>query len=190
MRYVLIVAAAMAASGGAVRAAAQDVPNREAAAEVRKQYLNDVDTLYTKFYALANAFPAEKYSWRPAPGVRSVGEVFMHVASEYYVYSPLSFGAAQSPAISGTSDAVMKKFESNSSKPAVLKALKEGFAYTQSSINGLDASSLVGTKKLFGGQFTGTIIESSDGMAGDLHEHLGQLIAYARMNGITPPWSK
>src|SRR5579872_3342298 len=159
MRYALIVAVAVAATTGVVRA--QDVPNREAATEVRKQFLNDLDTLYTKFYALANAFPAEKYSWRPAPGVRSVGEVFMHVASEYYVWSPISFGAPASPVIGGTSDAVMKKFEANSSKPAVLKALKEGIAYTQSSIGGLNPNALVGTRKLYNGQFTGTIIESS-----------------------------
>jgi hypothetical protein len=152
--------------------------------------VNDLDTLYTKFTALANAIPAEKYSWRPAPGVRSVGEVFMHVASEFYVWAPISFGAKASPVISGTSDAVMKQFESKSTKADVLKALKDGFAYTQSSIDGLDPNSLVGKQKLFGGQFTGTIIESSYGMSGDLHEHLGQLIAYARMNGIAPPWSK
>jgi hypothetical protein len=184
----MAVIVALAATSGV--ALAQDVPNRADAVEIRKQYVNDLDTLYTKFTALANAIPAEKFSWRPAPGVRSVGEVFMHVASEFYVWAPISFGAKASPVISGTSDAVMKQFEAKSTKADVLKALKDGFAYTQSSINGLDASALVGTRKLFDGQFTGTIIASSYGMDGDLHEHLGQLIAYARMNGITPPWSK
>lgn len=190
MRNPLAVVLALAAmsSAGAVRA--QDVPNREAAVLVRKEFMNDVDTLYTKFTALANAIPAEKYSWRPAPGVRSIGEVFMHVASEFYVWTPLTFGAKASPVISDRSDAAMKQYESKSTKPDVLKALKDGFAYTQSSINGLDANSLVGTRKLYDGHFTGTIIQSSYGMGGDLHEHLGQLIAYARMNGITPPWSK
>src|SRR5262249_33866570 len=61
-------------------------PNREAALETRKWFLADLDTLQSKFLALANAIPAEKYSWRPAPGVRSIGEAFMHVASEYYVF--------------------------------------------------------------------------------------------------------
>ena len=188
MRYSLAVIVALAATSGV--ALAQDVPNRADAVEVRKQFVNDLDTLYTKFTALANAFPAEKYSWRPSPGVRSVGEVFMHVASEFYVWSPISFGAKASPVIGGTGDAVMKQFEAKSTKADVLKALKDGFAYTQSSINGLDPNALVGTRKLYNGQFTGTIIEASYGMDGDLHEHLGQLIAYARMNGIAPPWSK
>ena len=188
MRNSLAVLIALAATAGATLA--QDVPNREAAVQVRKEFMNDLDTMYTKFSALANAIPAEKYSWRPAPGVRSIGEVFMHVASEFYVWSPISFGAKASPVINGTSDAVMKQYESKSTKADVLKALKDGFAYTQSSINGLDPNSLVGTRKLYDGQFTGTIIQTSYGMAGDLHEHLGQLIAYARMNGVTPPWSK
>ena len=89
-------------AGLAGRVAAQDpagVPNRDAAVEMRKQYLLDLDTLQTKFLALAEAIPADKYSWRPAPGVRSVGEVFMHVASEYYVYTPLTFGATPSPVV-------------------------------------------------------------------------------------------
>lgn len=190
MRNSLAVVIALTAMSGAAAARAQDVPNREAAVMVRKEFMNDLDTLYSKFTALANAIPAEKYSWRPAPGVRSMGEVFMHVSSEFYVWVPLAFGAKQSPVISGTSEAVMKQYESKSTKADVLKALTDGIAYSRSSINGLDPNSLVGTRKLYDGQFTGTIIQSSYGMAGDLHEHLGQLIAYARMNGITPPWSK
>ena len=76
------------AVGPALLRAQDAAPNREAAVEVRKQFLADLDTLQSKFVALAQAFPADKYSWRPAPGVRSVGEAFMHVASEFYVYAP------------------------------------------------------------------------------------------------------
>ena len=175
---------ALASSG----ARAQQVPDRAAAAEVRKQFLLDVDTLYAKFTALANALPADKYAWRPAPGVRSVGEVFMHVASEFYVWVPLTYGAKPSPATGGQDDAAMKKFESMSTKADVQKHLKAGFAYTTATLMALDPAALAGPKQLFGGSHT--IIETSFGMSGDLHEHLGQLIAYARMNGITPPWSK
>ena len=166
---------------------AQAVPNREAALEVRKQFMSDLDTLQHKFLALAQAFPAEKYAWRPAEGVRSVGEAFMHVASEFYVYAPMAYGAARSPVIPRGQDA-FKKFESASTKEDVLKHLKEGFAFAKQSINGIDAAQLTGSRKLFGGDHT--IVETSFAMTDDLHEHLGQLIAYARMNGVTPPWSK
>ena len=103
--------------------------------EVRQRFLVDLDTLQAKFKALVEAIPADKYAWRPAPGVRSVGEAFMRAA-----------------------------------------------------IAGADVNALSGTRRLFSGDRT--IIETSFIMSGDLHEHLGQLIAYARAQGIKPPWSK
>ena len=181
------VAAALALTATAGAAAAQDVPNRESALEIRAKFVTDLDTLQSKFLALAEAIPANKYAWRPAPGVRSIGEAFMHVASEYYVYTPMSYGAAPSPVIARGREA-LQKFEAQSTKADVMKHLKEGFAYTKQTVEGLDAPAITGTKKIFGGDRT--IIESSFIMSGDLHEHLGQLIAYARVNGIKPPWSK
>ena len=183
---IVAVVVAAATHPGVVRAQ-NAPPNRDAAIEVRKQYMADMDTLQSKFLALANAFPADKYSWRPAPGVRSVGEVFMHVASEFYVYAPLAYGAQRSPLIPRGQDS-FKKFESASTKQDVLKHLTEGFAYAKEQINGVDAGQLTGSRKLFGGDHN--IIETSFAMTDDLHEHLGQLIAYARMNAVTPPWSK
>lgn len=167
--------------------AAQTVPDQGSAVEFRRQFMVDLDTLNSKVTALANAVPADKYDWRPAPGVRSFGEVFMHIASEYYVYTPMSFGAARSPVITPGA-AGMKAFEAKSSKDSVLKHLASGFAYMQSTVMGIDPANLTGTRKLFGRNYT--IMETGLGMTADLHEHLGQLIAYARMNGITPPWSK
>ena len=179
--------AAIALVAPASRLAAQDVPNRESALEVRKRFVTDLDTLQSKFLALAEAFPADKYSWRPGAGVRSVGEAFMHVASEYYVFAPMAYGAAPSPVV-GRGREAFKTFEGTATKETAIKHLKEGFAYTKQALTGLDAAQITGTKKLFGQDLT--IVETSFIMSGDLHEHLGQLIAYARMNGIKPPWSK
>jgi uncharacterized damage-inducible protein DinB len=167
-------------------AQAQDAA-RDAASAVRKSYLTEVEGLQERFLQLAEAFPADKYAWRPGPGVRSVGEVFMHVASEYYAWSPRSFGAAPSPVVTMTPDG-FKQFESAATKENVLKHLKEGYAYGRQAVDGVDPATLVGTRKFFGRDATTTDIAL--GMSGDLHEHLGQLIAYARMNGIKPPWSK
>lgn len=180
-----VVALLSIASAGA--AAAQDVPNRETALEIRKRFVMDLDTLQSKFLALSEAIPAEKYAWRPAPGVRSIGEAFMHVASEYYVYTPMSYGATRSPIIPRSQDG-FKQFEAKSTKADVQKHLKEGFTYMKQQLEGLDAAAITGTKKLFGEDHT--IVETSFIMSGDLHEHLGQLIAYARQNGVKPPWSK
>jgi DinB family protein len=187
LRRALLIASVVAVPVAVRPAAAQDVPNREAALEIRKRFVMDLDTLQSKFLALSDAFPADKYAWRPGPGVRSVGEVFMHVASEYYVYAPMAYGGARSPVIPRGPDS-FKTFESKSTKADVQKHLKEGFAYAKQTIEGLDPASITGTKKIFGGDHT--IIETSFVMTDDLHEHLGQLIGYARVNGVVPPWSK
>ncbi len=185
----LAVAATLAVATLAPRAAAraQGAPDREAAIEMRKQYISDLGDLHQKFVALAEAIPADKFSWRPAPGVRSVGEAFMHVASEFYTYAPASYGAERSPIVTPTQQG-FAKFEAASSKEDVLKNLHAGWAYTQQSLNAIDPAALVGPIKVFGGSHT--ILETSLGVVDDLHEHLGQLIAYARMNGVVPPWSK
>jgi hypothetical protein len=112
---------------------AQYSPDRATAFEMRKEFLSDLDSLHAKFTALAEAFPADKYSWRPAPGVRSVGEVFMHVASEFYFYTPAIFGAVPSPVVEGNR-AGFEKFEKMSSKPEVLKHLKEGYTYGRQAV--------------------------------------------------------
>jgi len=159
----------------------------ENAAALRTSYLASLDEVQGKILQLAEAFPADKYAWRPAPGVRSVGEVFMHVASEYYAWSPRSFGATPSPVVTMTPEG-FKQFESTATKENVLKHLKEGFAYGKQAVSGVDPATLTGTRKFFGQD--ATTADIALGMSGDLHEHLGQLIAYARMNGIKPPWSK
>ena len=187
LRLVRHAVVALALGAAVAPLAAQDVPNRESALEVRKRFVTDLDTLQSKFLALAEAIPADKYAWRPAAGVRSIGEAFMHVASEYYVFAPMAYGATPSPVV-GRGREAFQKFESASTKADVTKHLKDGFAYMKQSLTGLDAAQITGTKKLFGQDLT--IVETSFIMSGDLHEHLGQLIAYARMNGVKPPWSK
>ncbi len=163
------------------------MPDRATAMEIRSRFTSDLDSLQAKFVALAEAIPEGKYSWRPAPGVRSIAETLQHISSEYYVYAPMAYGAAPSPVV-GRGREAFKKFEAMSSKAEVLKHLKESFAFTRQALSGMDEAKLTGTQKLFGGDRT--IVETSFRMAGDLHEHLGQLIAYARMNGVKPPWSK
>jgi uncharacterized damage-inducible protein DinB len=184
---LLGVVAALALAVPVASAHAQYSPDRATAVEVRKEFLTDLDSLHSKFTALAEAIPADKYSWRPAPGVRSVGEVFMHVASEFYFYTPAVFGAKPSPVVEGTK-AGFDKFEKMSSKPEVLKHLKEGFAYGRQAVSELDDANITGIHRIFG--HDSQVVEMSFDMTDDLHEHLGQLIAYARMNGVKPPWSK
>src|SRR5262252_6996312 len=92
--HSLIAVAAMAVPAHAL--AAQEL-DAKSAAHLRDQYLADLDTVHVKIVALAKAIPADKYAWRPAAGVRSVSEAFMHVAGEWYYYTPVSV-AGKAPA--------------------------------------------------------------------------------------------
>lgn len=164
---------------------AQEVFSARGAVHVRDQYMADLDTLHAKFIALAIAIPEGKYSWRPAPGVRSVSETLMHVAHEWYYYVPESVGGIP-PANFGPSKAADTRLALVTKKSAVLDELAKSWAHTKAQVGSVDAAHLTGVYKPWGMP----IDKAALSMAGDLHEHLGQLIAYARVNGVKPPWSK
>ena len=168
-------------------ARAQYSPDKSTAVEVRKEFLANLDGLQKKFLALADAIPAEKYSWRPAPGVRSIGEVFMHIASEYYYWTPAVWGATPSTVVVPANNG-FANFEKNSTKADVMKHMNEGFAFAKKTIEGLDEAKLTGRQKVFNRDIQ--VIEMAFDMTDDLHEHMGQLIAYSRSIGVKPPWTK
>ncbi|MEP6998958.1 MAG: DinB family protein [bacterium] len=167
------------------RANAQDVIDAKSAATIRHEYMADLDTLHTKFMALANAIPEEKYSWRPSPGVRSVSEALMHVASEWYFYVPGSVGGTP-PADFGPPRETLPAKEKITAKKDVIAELNKSWAHAQAQLSASDPAKLTGAYKPWGY----TLPRATFAMTGDLHEHLGQLISYARAVGVTPPWSK
>jgi uncharacterized damage-inducible protein DinB len=128
--------------------------------------------------SLAEATPADKYAWRPAPGVRSVSEVYVHIAIANKFFMSLSGGKAD---MSKMKDAEKKI----TSKDDVLAFLKQSIQEVESNYPNLDMH-----KKIkFDGADT-TVEALMVHCIGHTSEHLGQSIAYARMNGIVPPWSK
>ena len=163
----------------------QDVLDARSAVHIRDVYLADLDTLHAKITALAMAIPEDKYPWRPFAGVRSISEVLTHVVHEYYYFVPTSVGGAP-PSDFGPPLAAEKRLSAITKKSQILDELAKSWAHTRAQLGSVDAAHLTGTYKPWGT----TIDTASLLMAGDLHEHLGQLIAYARMNGVKPPWSK
>ena len=157
----------------------------KAAAHIRDEYVTDLDTVHVKILALANAIPADKYSWRPSAGVRSVSEALMHVASEWWFFGPRSI-AAKEPADFGSPKEKLASLEKITSKSEVIDQLNKSWAHFAAQAKTVDAAQLTGKYKPWGM----TIDAAALGMAGDLHEHLGQLIAYSRSLGVKPPWSK
>ncbi len=182
--FSLVAMAALVA--GTRDGVAQEVIDAKAAAYLRDRYLADMDTVHAKIMALANAIPADKYAWRPAQGVRSVSEVLMHVASEWLYYGPQSVGA-KPPADFGPPRQTLRKLEQDfTQKAQVLEQLAKGWAYYVAQMKAVDAAKLTGRYA----PWNSTLAEAAFGMTGDQHEHLGQLIAYARSVGVRPPWSK
>ena len=163
-------------------AQAQDL-NVDSAAALKAAFMADIEVMRGKFLGLAEAFPAETYTWRPMEGVRSVSEVLMLIASEGYGFVPMAVGAptALSREESGALNAVTDKAE-------VIDHLNRGFDYARAQLEALDPATLTSARNLFGQERTTPAIMMFVG--GDMHEHLGQLIAYARTNMIVPPWSR
>jgi hypothetical protein len=166
----------------AAPARAQDVLTKEAAAAAKASFLADIDTVSSKFIQLAQAFPQDKYTWRPMEGVRSVAEVLMLAAQEGYGFIPTTFGGK--PGMPGSREELAKVTDKNQ----IIDHLNKGFAYAKQQLQTVDPATLTGKRKMMGRDMS--IIDGMLFLGGDLHEHLGQLIAYARMNKIVPPWSK
>lgn len=154
-------------------------------APLEKQFAGDLTVLYDKLVALAQAIPAEKYSWRPAPNVRTVSQVLMHVAGEWFYMCPLAV-AGKPPADFGSPDEKMRALEQITYKTEVLAQLEASWAQCRSVLDAVDPSRLVPEFLPARMGFPRVVLLIS----GDQHEHLGQLIAYARSIGVVPSWSK
>ena len=181
-RTVLIAALAALMLAGAPAAQAQDL-TPESAAAMKAAYLADMEVMREKYLGLADAFPQDLYTWRPMEGVRSVSEVLMLIASEGYGFAPMALGAPT--ALSREESQGLAEI---TDKAAVIDHVTKGFAYARETIEAIDPATLTGSRSLFGRERTSP--ELILFVAGDMHEHLGQLIAYARMNRIVPPWSR
>jgi len=159
---------------------AKKLPQNAAAKNgFRAEFLADLDEVQKKIIDLASAVPAEKYTWRPSADVRSVSEVYMHIAGGNYFLA--TFVGVQPP------DDMPKDIEKISDKQQVLAALRKSFEHVRTVVKNTSDADFDKPVKLFGNPTTerGVFVT----LLNHLHEHLGQSIAYARMNGVTPPWS-
>ena len=145
--------------------------------KIQAAFGDDAGTLSKKFTGLARVMSG-KYDWKPGQGVRSVGDVFNLIVKE---------NGMLAAALSGTPNAGAKA--APITDPGKLQeALKASYVNLQKAITGLSDNDLQTSVKLFGEDMTkqGAVMLILE----DQHEHLGQSIAYARSNGVVPPWSK
>jgi uncharacterized damage-inducible protein DinB len=149
----------------------------------------DLNEVQKKFVDLANAIPESAYSWKPGSGnARTVAELLLHVGADNYLL-PIFLGAPAPAATGVTSDFnTAVAFEKRKlSKAEIVAELNASFQHLHRTI-GADDSKLNETIKLFGQDYTrqrAVILTVTH-----LHEHLGNLITYARANNVVPPWSK
>jgi len=135
----------------------------------------------SQLIALAEATPPEKFAWRPAPGVRSTSEVYMHIAmANLYLLS------ITGPALPADFKPDLEK--TVTAKADVIAWLKRSLDAVKAAHPAATAADLQRKVKVFGrdatvdGMYLRIIVHAN--------EHMGQLIAYARMSGVVPPWSK
>ena len=170
----LTVACVLVASP--VIAAAQGAPK----SGFRAEYLSALADASKKLLRLAEATPADKYTWRPGKGVRSVSEVYLHTAEDNFMI-PAALGVK-------TSMAPAKNFDTQTSdKAKVIAILKQSLDAARDAGMTVKDADLDKELTLYGSKFTQRSALLS--IINHISEHLGQSIAYARMNGIVPPWS-
>ena len=162
----------------AIVAAAIVTPShaQPASQSVQAALAKEAGTLSEKFSGLARVM-AGKYDWKPGEGVRSVVDVFNLIVTENGILAGTLTGAGDGRGGAPITDP--EKMQA---------ALKTSYANLQKTIEGLSDSDLKAPVKLFGKEMTKE--SAIRFLFGDQHEHLGQSIAYARTNGVIPPWSK
>jgi uncharacterized damage-inducible protein DinB len=182
MRFILVAAAlgGVVSTAAAQVAAASSTPAGPTSG-YRAEFLNEMKYFESRFTQLAEAIPAEKFTWRPAAGVRSVSEVLLHVAGA-------NQGLPQFAGIKPPAGFSGQGYEaSTTDKAKVIAELKKSFEHVRAAASQMKDADADKAMKVFGMDMTGRSF--SFFMARHLGEHLGQMIAYARMNGVVPPWS-
>ena len=180
MRTVLLLALAALVALPALAQEGKDMP-----AGIRGEFIGQLMFAQSRILDLEQAFPQELYTWRPAEGIRSVSEVFLHIASSNYLM--LKACGYPIPADAGFDGEGEKWDTMTTDREKIAEVIRESFDAAIAGVKTMPEEDLDRMIKMFGMEFT--IRNFTVSMIAHLHEHLGQAIAYARMNGVVPPWS-
>ena len=146
-----------------------------------ENYTGDFDGASKKLADLAEAIPADMFGWRPAEGIRSISEVYMHVAGANYALAS-ALGVAMPDGVN------LHSLEQEvTEKEQVVEVLQASQQHVRQALEMVMNEDLSGSVQAFGREWTRYQVLMI--ISGHSHEHLGQSIAYARSNDIAPPWS-
>ena len=187
-RFSLAALAVMAGLASFVTAplAAQAVSDSAEFTAWRKIQTGDIDRVRDKFMALAKAVPAGKLGWRPMAGTRSFHDVFAHIAAEGNTETAMFGGKLPAGSLRDfdAEEARLGKLPDDQ----LITVMDKSMQSLSATLAGLSLDKM-NTSITYYGQPTLPRIAATYTL-NDLHEHLGQLVSYARMNQIVPPWSK
>lgn len=182
--YVPLLFLALLTSASLARAEQTQTPAKDKTPpsyDLKPQSLLDLDTMQQKFVSLAQAIPQDKLTWRPSADARSFAEVFLHVAGERYQILHLM----GTPEPEGFDAKTYEK--STTDKAQIIEQLNKSWEYAKSAISGMRNVDFANPLPKLGPEAnSGDVVYI---LVADAHEHLGQTVAYARMNGIVPPWT-
>lgn len=139
-----------------------------------------------KLVALAEAMPESSYDWSPGEGVASVARVYMHIARYNYMYPHENMGR-ETP----VPPSEYRRWEDEAGdmdKEEVVRILAESMDYVRSVADEMGADAVDEPTTLYGRQVGEWAVLFQ--LIAHMNEHLGQSIAYARTNGVVPPWSR
>ena len=178
---VLLIVSCLFVSPAVAAARADDADHTAPSYDMKAQALVDLQAMQKKFVDLANVVPADKMTWRPSADSRSFAEVFLHVAAERY--GIMAMMGAETP--SGVDRKALEK--STTDRARIVEELNKSWEFAQKAIQGMTNADFAKLLPKLGPQANaGDVVYI---LVSDHHEHLGQSIAYARENGITPPWT-
>ncbi len=147
----------------------------------REELMMQFNNSASKFEALAAAMPAEKFSWSPGPGIMSVAQVYAHVAHYNYAYLTRNMGVATPRGVK------LDTLERMKDKAQIVALLKSSAEYVRQSVRQMPEAQLAQSTELYGRTVPQWSVLLQ--LVAHMNEHLGQSIAYARMNGVVPPWA-
>jgi len=151
-------------------------------------YLMQLDAVQKQILSLENAMPQEKFTWRPSEGVRSVSEVYLHIAFANYLLTKFAGYDPPADVASQVDLNYLSKWDaSTTDKTAIAERVTKSFDHLRSTVAKISDTDLESKVEFFGQMLTKRNMMLT--ALSHLHEHLGQSIAYARMNGVVPPWS-
>jgi len=149
--------------------------------------IGQIEYIQKQVMDLEEAVPQDKFTWRPAPGVRSIAEAYLHIAYGNYGIGHVATGKTP-PATAGFGADPKKWDTQTTDKAAIKKILLASFDWVKDGIKSVPEKDLDKKVSFFGHDMSTRaammVVANHDS------EHLGQSIAYARANKVTPPWSK